>query len=148
MADLFGSKASSKGLIIYFDEAKGIYSEQFDLWGWKLDDLTAEDFKRGMEGLERRAEQCYRDGEEMWPPSYAEFRALAFPASTRDALAHKPFDKPALPEPTDCRAKRYEEGIKQTSALLAMLDDKTEPKPLTPAEIADNERLEKLKNEI
>jgi hypothetical protein len=124
IADLFGSKASNKGLVIYCDESKEIYSEQFDLWGWKLDDLTAEDFKRGMDGLERRAEQCYRDGEEMWPPSYAEFRALAFPASTRDTLAHKPFDKPSLPEPPEYKSKRYQEGIKQAAALLAMLDDR------------------------
>lgn len=146
LADLFGSKAASKSLVIYFDEAKGEYSDQFDLWAWKLDDLTAEDFKRGMDGLERRAEQCYRDGEEMWPPSYAEFRALAFPASTRDALAHKPFDKPALPEPQDYRAKRYQEGLKQTAALLAMLDDKPEDKQLTQDEINDLQRLEKIKN--
>lgn len=146
LADLFGSKAASKSLVIYFDESKGIYSEQFDLWGWKLDDLTAEDFKRGMEGLEKRAEQCYRDGEEMWPPSYAEFRALAFPASNRDTLAHKPFDNLALPEPKEYKSKRYEEGIKQTAALLAMLDDKPEPKPLTEAERADIEKLERLKN--
>jgi len=144
LADLFGSKASSKGLIIYFDEAKGIYSEQFDLWAWKLDDLNAEDFKRGMEGLEKRAEQCYRDGEEMWPPSYAEFRALAFPASTRDTLAHKTFDKPALPEPKEYKSKRYEEGLKQTAALLAMLEDTKEPQPQTEAEIKDREKLDRI----
>lgn len=145
LADLFGSKAASKSLVIYYDMEKGEYSEQFDLWAWKLDDLTAEDFKRGMDGLEKRAEQCYRDGEEMWPPSYAEFRALAFPASNRDTLAHKPFDNLALPEPKEYKSKRYEEGLKQTAALLAMLDDKPDYKQLTPAEIADNERLERLK---
>ena len=53
--------------------------------------------------------------------------------------AHKVLP-PALPEPTDYRTKRYEEGLNQTAALLAMLDDKPEPKPTTPAEIADNER--------
>jgi len=148
LADLFGSKAASKSLVIYDGKVQEEYSEQFDLWAWKLDDLTAEDFKRGMDGLERRAEQCYRDGEEMWPPSYAEFRALAFPASTRDALAHKPFDKPALPEPQDYRAKRYQEGLRQTAALLAMLDDKQEDKQLTDADKADLERLEKLKNAL
>lgn len=146
LADLFGSKSANKGLIIFYDESKGIYSEQFDLWAWKLEDLTADDFKRGMEGLEKRAEQCYRDGEEMWPPSYAEFRALAFPASNRDTLAHKPFDTLALPEPKEYRSKRYQEGLNQTAALLAMLDDKPEPKPLSPAEIADIERLERIKN--
>lgn len=58
--------------------------------------------------------------------------------------AHKVLP-PALPEPTDYRTKRYEEGLKQTSALLAMLDDKPEQKPLTEAEIKDRERLQKIK---
>lgn len=146
LADLFGSKAASKSLVIYFDEEKGEYSEQFDLWAWKLDDLTAEDFKRGMEGLECRAEQCYRDGEEMWPPSYAEFRALAFPASNRDTLAHKPFDKPALPEPIEHRKKRYQKGVEECANILAMLDDKPEDKQLTQDEINDLQRLERLKS--
>lgn len=146
IADLFGSKAASKSLVIYDSKVQDEYSEQFDLWAWKLDDLTAEDFKRGMEGLEKRAEQCYRDGEEMWPPSYAEFRALAFPASNRDTLAHKTFDKPALPEPKEYKSKRYEEGLKQTAALLAMLDDKPEDKQQTQDEINDLQRLEKIKN--
>lgn len=58
------------------------------------------------------------------------------------AGAHKALP-PALPEPTEHKAKRYEEGAKQAAAILAMLDD--EPKTLTPAEIADNERLESLR---
>lgn len=145
LADLFGSKAASKSLVIYYDIEKGEYSEQFDLWAWKLDDLTPEDFKRGMDGLERRAEQCYRDGEEMWPPSYAEFRALAFPASNRDTLAHKPFDKPALPEPPEYKSKRYQKGIEECASILAMLDDKPEDKQLTQDEINDLQRLERLK---
>src|SRR5687767_12306120 len=76
LADLFSSKAAAKGLIIYFDESKKIYSETFDLWCRKLDGLTVDDFKKGMEGLEAKAEESYRLGDEMWPPSYAEFRAL------------------------------------------------------------------------
>jgi hypothetical protein len=145
LADLFSSKAASKGLIIYFDEAKGIYSEQFDLWCRKLDDLKLEDFKRGMEGLEKRAEEQYRLGAEMWPPSYAEFRALAFPKTDRDAIAHKPFERVGLPEPTEYHTKRYETGVKQCQDILAMFDDKPTPKPLTEAEIKDIERLERIK---
>ena len=57
--------------------------------------------------------------------------------------AHKTFP-PALPEPKEYRSKRYEEGVKQTAALLAMLDDKPEPKQQTEADIADNERLERI----
>lgn len=57
--------------------------------------------------------------------------------------AHKTFP-PALPEPAHYRDKRYEEGLMQTAALLAMLDDKPEQK-LTDADKADLQRLEKIK---
>jgi hypothetical protein len=144
LADLFGSKAASKGLDIYFDVNKGIYSEQFDLWAWKLDDLTPENFKAGMEGLEKRAEDEYRSGNEMWPPSYAEFRALAFPASNRDTLAHKPFNKLALPDMTSI-SKAKQVGRSELDKMREMLDDKPEPKPLSAAEIEDMKRLERLK---
>lgn len=153
LADLFSSKAASKGLIIYFDESKGIYSEQFDLWCRKLDDLRLEDFKRGMEGLEKRAEEQYRLGAEMWPPSYAEFRALAFPATNRDSQAHKL--APSLYDPTTgkyrledmtAKEKRLQTGVKQCQDILAMLETPPPPsKPMTEAEIKDLEKLERLK---
>lgn len=55
---------------------------------------------------------------------------------------------PALPEPPEYRTKRYEEGLKHTSALLAMLDDKPEPKTLTEADKADLERLTKIRGDL
>ena len=63
------------------------------------------------------------------------------------AGAHKPFEHVLLqlPEPLDHKSKRYEEGLKQTAALLAMLDDTKEPQTLTDAEIKDRERLERVK---
>lgn len=63
------------------------------------------------------------------------------------AGSHKPFEHVLmqLPEPPDYRAKRYSEGARQSAAILAMLDEKPEPKPQTPAEIADLEKLERLK---
>lgn len=148
LADLFGSKAANKGLIIFDDQERGEYSDQFELWCRKLDDLTVDDFKRGMEGLEKRAEQEYRQGAEMWPPSYAEFRALAFPESGHDTQAHKLFKPLGLPEPMEHKQQRYKTGSERCQELLAMLEgDKPEPKPLTDAEKADLERLERIKNE-
>jgi hypothetical protein len=61
--------------------------------------------------------------------------------------AHKVLP-PALPEPQDYRTKRYIEGARQSAAILAMLEEKPEPKPLTPAEIADLEKLERIKNDL
>jgi hypothetical protein len=145
MADLFGSKASNRGFIIYADENKGIFSDALDLWCRKLGDLTADDFKAGMEGLEKKAEDAYRNGEEMWPPSYAEFRALCFPKSDRDTLAHKPFEKVLAIEDQTAKQKRVEIGLKHTEELLNLLDPKPEPKELTEAEKLDLERLERIK---
>ena len=53
----------------------------------------------------------------------------------------------ALPEPLEYKSKRYEKGISHAAALLAMLDEKPKGAEPTQAEIADNERLERLKNE-
>ena len=126
LADLFDSKAAAKGLVIYKDRENKIYSEKIELWFRKLDDLTTDDFKRGMSGLEKKAEIDYREGNEMWPPSYAEFRALAFPKSGRDTQAHKVFDRPTAIEDQTAKARRYELGKQESSKLLAML---SEPSP-------------------
>ena len=139
MADLFSSKAASRGMRIYDDQEKGIYSEQFELWCRKLDDLGVADFKRGMEGVEKRAEEEYRLGQEMWPPSYAEFRALAFPETNRDTQAHKYFDRIALPDKT-AQEKARAAGACELDRLMSMFQE-PEPAPLTPEQILDNERL-------
>ena len=84
------------------------------------------DFKRGMDGLESKAEQDYREGAEMWPPSYAEFRALAFPQTTRDSLAHKPFERVLSIEDQTEKAKRYEIGMKNCESILSMFAEENE----------------------
>lgn len=152
MADLFGSKASNRGLVIHYndeDEKKGIFSDAVDLWCRKLGDLTQDDFKTGMEGLEKKAESAYRDGDEMWPPSYAEFRALCFPKNDRDSAAHKVLEHVLLApiESPEDKEKRLELGRKEAARLLGMFD---EPEP---AKEIDNtlskqrlqEAMEKLK---
>jgi len=62
--------------------------------------------------------------------------------------AHKEFEHVLmqLPEPPEYKSKRYQEGIKQAAALLAMLDDKPEQKQPTQAEIEDKEKLMRLQN--
>jgi hypothetical protein len=64
------------------------------------------------------------------------------------AGSHKPFEHVLmqLPEPPDYRTKRYEEGVKQTAALLAMLEDKPVSKPQTAADREDLEKLERIRN--
>jgi hypothetical protein len=86
-----------------------------------------------MDGLESKAEQDYREGAEMWPPSYAEFRALAFPAVNNDSQAHKilpsAFDPKTahlfLEDITE-KEKRYELGMKNCESILSLFADENE----------------------
>lgn len=110
--------------------------------------LTNEQIDKGFTELRRLMASNHPDYKFMTVP-----KAIGLCDGTAAVIVHEGVQAgahkilpPALPEPQDYRAKRYQEGLKQTAALLAMLDDKPEPKPLTPAEIADNERLERLKN--
>jgi hypothetical protein len=61
------------------------------------------------------------------------------------AGAHRVLPK-ALPEPPEYKTKRYQKGISETSALLAMLDDKPKAAAPTQAELDDLNRLERIKN--
>ena len=151
MADLFGSKAKSKGLVIYLsdeDEEKNIYSENLKLWCRKLSDLNTDNFKTGMHGLEKKAEDDYRLGEEMWPPSYAEFRALCFPHNDRDMMSHKIL--PSVFDPKyaieDFSRDRVEPvALQELEKMKSLFPDPPKVTVKTPQQIADDERLERLK---
>jgi hypothetical protein len=142
-ADLFGAKVKTRGLEIYCDSEKGIYSEAFRLWCRKLSDLGEDDFKAGMTGVETRAEAMFREGDEMWPPSYAEFRALCFPMTTRDTQAHKYFEPVLALEDKTAKEKRYELGRQKSAELLSMFPD--EPEPVIQPSAISLERLEQAK---
>ena len=133
MAELFRNKARSEGIVIFKDEEAGVFSDTFKLWCVKLKDLTIENFRVGTIAMEQKAEIMFAAGDEMWPPRYAEFRALAFPKNNRDIQAHKPV--PSLYDPQTgtyrledqtAKAKRYELGKRESSKLLEML---SEPSP-------------------
>jgi len=152
MAELFRNKARSEGLIIYFDEEKEIYSDTFKLWCVKLKDLTIEHFRDGTLAMEQQAEAMYKSGEQMWPPSFAEFRALCFPNSDFDRQAHRML--PSLWDPVamcyrledqTAKAQRYELGQKKTGELLELLGDtKTR---LTPAQTAEAQEFARIRLE-
>jgi len=72
MATLY--KAKSKDYQIY-DGSN--YTEDFKLWCWKLNDLTPEQFKQGVEMMEYQEMEGRKTGDETWPPSYAGFIGLA-----------------------------------------------------------------------
>lgn len=120
MADLFGPKCKTRGLEIYADEERGIHSQAFQLWCWKLNGLTAEQFARGMQQIEIRAREAYQVGDEMWPPSYAEFQALC--CEHHDTRAHKYFPPMLALEDKTAREQRMAYGREQSAKLLAMFD--------------------------
>lgn len=76
------------------------------------------------------------------------FKATLFQLECGESLLRAPAPE-TLIESDKHENKITPEVIEKTqdirSSILAMLDDKQDEKPLTPAEIADNERLERLK---
>jgi hypothetical protein len=63
-------KAKSKDYEIARD---GDLTEDFKLWCWKLNNLTPEQFKQGVEMMEYQEMEGRKTGDETWPPSYAGF---------------------------------------------------------------------------
>lgn len=113
---------------------------------------TREQIDIGLKALAKLAISRERDDRIYREPNIPAFLALLDEVAKRDR-AHKHFE--SLYDPTTgmyrledqtAKEKRYAEGIKHTSALLAMFED-PEQKPLTPAEQADLERLERIRNE-
>lgn len=78
-------------------------TEDFKLWCWKLDHLTPEQFKQGVELMEQQERDARRTGDESWPPSYAGFIGLA----TMQTGA-RPGTYKKLPPPQLTKAERAE----------------------------------------
>ena len=55
----------------------GSPTPEFRLWCQKLSHLTPEQFRQGVELLERQEAEARRTGDDTWPPSYAGFLGLA-----------------------------------------------------------------------
>lgn len=160
MAALFRNKAKSEGLIPFANEhhqKAGIFTDTFKLWCVKLKDLRVEDFARGTIEMEKRAEEIYKSGDdkgrrEMWPPSFAEFRGMCFPASDFDHQAHRM--APSLWDPVAMcyrledlteKAERMRNGMKKTSELFAILGD-TKQRP-TPEQTAEAQEFARIRLE-
>ena len=93
-ADLFDGLARAKGLEI--KDSKGNYTRMFELWCKKLSDLRPDQIANGVTNLERRVEETIREGEKIFPPSYAEFRGLCR-LSTKEKRIHRTWK--GLPKP-------------------------------------------------
>jgi hypothetical protein len=56
------------------------------IWCEKLEGLTGEQIKTGIEALESKLEKSSHGDKELWPPSYAEFKGLCLPRQNDDGL--------------------------------------------------------------
>jgi hypothetical protein len=70
--------------------------------------------------LEFEAEQAGRKGEEIWPPSYAEFVGKC--SQNKGVAAHKQFT-PSLPEPESAKAERKAKGRERLATIKGILDE-------------------------
>ena len=126
MGVLFSDKCRQKGLVIYssdYDENMGNVSDTFILWCQKLEGLSEDDLKRGLYALEARQSRMYADGQEMWPPSYAEFIGLCKEPPKEDSCAaHKPFSNTLAIEDETAKKKRFELGEKECGKILSLFD--------------------------
>jgi len=102
MATLYQNKAGN-----YLISDGGEYTEDFKLWCWKLNDLTPDQFKQGVEMMEKQEEEGRKTGDETWPPSYAGFIGLATMNTGQRKGTYE-----ALPPPTLTKAERHDELAK------------------------------------
>ena len=115
MTQLFGHKWESREGP---SASEGYLSHSFLLWCRKTEGLTDDMWRRGFDTLEYRVREAGRYGDEIWPPSYAEFVGYCEPPA--GYAAHKKFPV-GLPEPKSVREKRYEIGRQKCGDLLRNL---------------------------
>ncbi len=120
MGDLFGAKWTSRCGDI--TDEQGAYTQTFLLWCRKLDGLTTNEFQHGMTQLEERAKRSGQLGEELWPPSYAEFIGLA--TQHWETAAHKPFPKLALPD-KGAQERAKVAGAKALGEMKSLFGDRS-----------------------
>lgn len=102
MATLY--RAKSKDYVIFDGDS---YTEDFKLWCWKLNSLTPEQFRQGVEMMEAQERDARRTGDETWPPSYAGFIGLA---TMNVGQRRGTYEK--LPPPKLSKAERHEQMAK------------------------------------
>lgn len=96
MRQLFGHKWASQAGPAKLEN--GHYSPEFLLWCRKLEQLTDAEYQRGFMQLEFLVREAARQGDELWPPSYAGF--LGYCEKPHSEQAHRYFSQQALPDTT------------------------------------------------
>lgn len=95
------------------------YSENFLLWCKKTANLSDDDWKRGFSAIEYRLKEAGRQGDTLWPPSYAEF--LGYCEKPHGEAAYKSFQK-RLPVPPEFESKRKKAARKEIDSMMGMFE--------------------------
>ena len=91
----------------------------FRVWFDAVKDLSDEQWRRGVDRIEKNIREKAKIGDESWPPSYEEFIAYATEHRNR---AHKYF-APSLPQPPEIRSKRKRLALESLDKIKSMLDE-------------------------
>lgn len=92
-----------------------MYGDQFALWCRKLNHLTDDQFRRGMERVEYNVREAAKLGEKSWPPNYLEFSGYCERLPGEQAWRRY---ARRLPEPKSLRQKRRERGMAECAKIL------------------------------
>lgn len=127
MSELFGQQWTSRNGDVSQDDGRGsqVPTRWFLRWCKALDDLTPDDYARGV----REVEKLVEHGDIEWPPSYAQFRGYA--KGTRKTGHHWQHDgpayqtaRPALPRyPTAEEIERGRETLRTLREMLGCAND-------------------------
>jgi len=95
MTQLYRHKwSSSEGEMLNPD---GKYSDTFMLWCRKTEHLTDDEWAYAFESMERDIAKNKQNGVESWPPSYAEFTAMANKTISPDGMNSDAYLSPSDP---------------------------------------------------
>lgn len=116
MRQLFGHKWASQAGPAKLEN--GRYSPEFLLWCRKLEGLSDAAYQRGFNQIEFLVKEAARQGDEMWPPSYAGF--LGYCEEAPRSAMYKHFPPIGIEDKTK-REKDREIGKREAKKLLAEL---------------------------
>lgn len=95
-------------------------SENFLFWCRKTAHMTDAQWRRGMDHVENSVRESARQGDEVWPPSYAAFLGMCDPRP--GSKMYRPFEPLKLPDKT-AQERAIAQGEKTISDLKAMFDN-------------------------
>lgn len=124
MTRLYGHKWVSKEGEFPIDEHGRLDQTHDNIYGFRVwfdtvKDLTDDQWRQGVDRIERNVREAARLGDDSWPPSYEEF--IAYATATKSG-AYKVFEA-RLPESKEAKEERKARGRERIGTLRAIFDD-------------------------